>query len=97
MRFWGSKNPQTAHSSELHPRKVKVWCGVTSERIIGPHFFKDPDKNAVTVTGKRYREMLENFVQLEIANMAGYWWQRDGATAHTARAIMQMLTGMFQD
>ena len=41
--------------------------------------------------------MLENFVQPEIANMAEYWWQQDGATAHTARATLQMLTGMFQD
>ena len=40
--------------------------------------------------------MLENFFQPEIANMSGYWWQQDGATAHTARATMQMLTGMFQ-
>ena len=35
--------------------------------------------------------MLVNFVQPQIANMAGYWWQQDGATAHTTRA------SMFQD
>ena len=75
MRFWVTENPRIAYASELHPRRVTVWGGVSLERIIGPYFFKDPDKNAVTVTGERYREMLENFVQLEIANMAGYWWQ----------------------
>ena len=58
---------------------------------------EDLDENAVTVTGKRYREVLENFVQPEIANISEYWWQQDGATARTARATMQMLTGMFQD
>ena len=41
--------------------------------------------------------MLKNFVPPEIANMAEYWWQQNGATAHTARANVQMLTGMFQD
>ena len=25
-----------------------------------------------------------------------FWWQQDGATAHTARATMQLLTAMFQ-
>ena len=97
MRFWGTENPRIAHASKLHLRKVTVWCGVTSERIIGLYFFGDPDEKAVTVTYERYRKMLENFVHPEIANMAGYWWQQDGATAHTARATVQMLTGMFQD
>ena len=41
--------------------------------------------------------MLVNFVQPEIANMAGYWSQQDGAAAHMARATMQLLIVMFQD
>ena len=53
--------------------------------IIGPHFFEGPDKNAVAEPGKPYREMLVNFSQ------------PDGATAHMARATMQILTVMFQD
>ena len=97
MRFWGTEDPRITRANELHPRKVTVWCKVTSERIIGPYFFEDPDENAVTVTGERYREMQENFDPPEIANMAGYWWQQEGATAHTARATMQLLTGTFQD
>ena len=40
--------------------------------------------------------MLVNFVQPEMANIAGYWWQQDGAHSHTARATMQILTAMFQ-
>ena len=54
MRFWGTENLQIAYASELHPRKVTIWCGVTSERIIGLYFFEDPDENAVTVTDERY-------------------------------------------
>ena len=73
MRFWGTENLQITHASKLHPRKVTVLCGVTSERFIGPYLFEDPDENAVTVTGERYREMLENFVHREIPIMAGYW------------------------
>ena len=96
-RFWGTENPRQVHASPLHPVKVTAWCGVTSERVIGPFFFEDANENAVTVTAERYRDMLAIFVQPQLANMAGYWWQQDGATAHTARATMQLLTAMFQD
>ena len=41
--------------------------------------------------------MLAIFIQPQLANMAGYWGQQDGTTAHTARATMQLLTAMFQD
>lgn len=54
---------------------VTVWSEVTSEKIIWPHFFENPDEYAVTVTGEGYREMLVNFVQPEIENMAGYCWE----------------------
>ena len=52
MRFWGIENPCIIYASRLHPHKVIVWCGVTSEQIVGPHFFEDPDENVVTVTGE---------------------------------------------
>ena len=96
-RFWGTENPWQVHASPMHPVKVTVWCGVTSERVIGLFFFEDANKNAVTVNAERYRDMLVNFVQPQLANLPGYWWQQDGATAHTARATMQLLTAMFQD
>ena len=97
MRFWSMESSQIAHASELHLCKDTVWCEVTSEKIIGPYFFQNPDENVITVTGEQFREMLESFVQPTIANMAGYWWQQDGGTAHTARVSMRMLTEMFQD
>ena len=51
-------------------------------------FFKDANENAVTVTAERYRNMLGNFIQPQLTNMPEYWWQQDGATAHTPRAII---------
>ena len=41
IKFWGTENPRIAHASKLHSRKVKACCAVTSERIIGPYFFKE--------------------------------------------------------
>ncbi|KFM61439.1 hypothetical protein X975_20872, partial [Stegodyphus mimosarum] len=75
--------------------RVTVWCGVTSEKIIGPYFFEDERGNAITVTGARYHEMLEPFVRPTVQDTAEVWWQQDGATAHTARQTMQLLRDMF--
>lgn len=52
MRFQDTENSRIVHVSELHARKVTVWCGVTSERIIRPFFFEDANENAFTVTGE---------------------------------------------
>ena len=46
MKFWGTKNPRITHASELHLSKLIVWCGETSERVIGPYFFEHTDENA---------------------------------------------------
>ena len=46
-RFWGTENPRQVHASPMHPVKVTVWCGVNSERVIGPFFFEDANENAV--------------------------------------------------
>ena len=73
-RFWGTENPRVIHQHELHPLKVTIWCGVTSERVIGPYFFEDEDGNTVTVTGDRYREMLENFLRPAVEYKPGTSW-----------------------
>lgn len=73
-----------------------MWCGVTAEEIIGPYFFEDDAGNQVTVTGDRYREMLQNFLQPWVAAKPHrMWFQQDGATAHTARDTLTLLQGIF--
>nr|CAH7733486.1 unnamed protein product [Callosobruchus chinensis] len=87
-RMWGTKNPRSIHQHPLHPVKCTVWCAVTSQRIIGPYFFETDDGNAVTVTGERYREMIQTFLIQAIRNEPELWFQQDGATPHTAGATM---------
>jgi len=94
-RFWGSENPRAIHQRQLHPTKCTVWCAMTAEEIIGPYFFEDEDGNAVTVTGIRYRTMIEDFLLPRIQNRPEVWFQQDGATAHTARETMQLLRQCF--
>lgn len=68
-RFWGTENPRVIHERVLHPIKYTVWYGVTSQGSIGPFFFEDEDGNSYTVTGERYRDMLQNCVWPALENM----------------------------
>ena len=93
-RFWAKENPRAVHKRELYPVKCTVWCALTPNEIIGPYFL-DNDGNAVTVTGERYRAILQNFLWPAIGNRVRMWFQQDGATAHTARESMQLLWEHF--
>ena len=68
-----------------------------ADEIIGPYFFEDEGRNAVTVTGIRYRTMIEDFLLTRIQDRPEVWWQQDGATAHAARKTMQLLRQCFGD
>lgn len=65
--YCGTQNPQLFHEVPLHSPKVTVWCGVWSERVIGPYFFEDDNNSWVTVNGVRYRAMIRDFLTTELA------------------------------
>ena len=94
MRFWGTANPRVVHQHQLHSLKCTVWCGVTSQRVIGPYFFENEVGKAVTVNGDRYRTMIHNFIRPVAANK---WFQQDGATAHTARDTITLVNEIFDE
>jgi hypothetical protein len=59
-------------------------------------------EESVTVNSDQYCDMLENFLRLKIGEygeehtLEDFWFQQDGATAHTARrphAILKMFPG----
>ncbi|GFW24778.1 transposase [Trichonephila clavipes] len=56
-----------------------------------------PEK--LTVNGDRYRAMITNFFIPELNNhdVHELWFQRDGATCHTARATIDLLKDTFGD
>jgi hypothetical protein len=45
----------------------------------------------LTVTGVRYRNMIQNILRPVVKNRPETWFQQDGATAHAARATMDLL------
>jgi hypothetical protein len=67
--------------------------------VVGPYFLEDQNCAAATVTSAPYVHMLQNFVVPQInclgRNCEQLWWQQDGATAHTARASVEVLRQMF--
>jgi len=97
--YWAPENPQQLHQPPLHSERLTVWCGIASFGVLGPYFFEDNEGAAVTVTSERYVAMLRNFCEPELRhrgiNLSSVWFQKDGATAHTARASMSVLREMF--
>lgn len=100
FRYWASENPRELHQRPLHNSKVTVWCTVSSIGIIGPYFFESGGLT-VTVTSARYCEMLENFLRPKMEEYGeehdteAFWFQQDGATAHTARRSREILQELF--
>ncbi|GFT74595.1 uncharacterized protein TNCV_3776201 [Trichonephila clavipes] len=98
-RIWSEANPQVYVETPLHPEKLTVWCALWAGGIIGPYFFKNDEGHNVTVNGDRYRAMITNFFIPELNNhdVQELWFQRDGATCHTARASIDLLKYTFGD
>ncbi|GFX61739.1 DUF4817 domain-containing protein [Trichonephila clavipes] len=98
-RIWSEANPQVYVETPLHPEKLTLWCALWADGICGPYFFKNDEGHNVTVNGDRYRAMITNFFIPELNNhdVQELWFQQDGATCHTARAIIDLLKDTFGD
>jgi hypothetical protein len=67
--------------------------------VIGPYFFEDEAGRSVTANSACYTEMLCTFLEPELQRLSvenqTFWFQQDGAMAHTARTAMRVLNEMF--
>ena len=78
-------HPRIIHEHSPHPQKVTVLCGMTCERIIGPHFFEDDKRRTATVTRDSFRKCIQEYLltEMEDPDMHKMWFQQDGAcSAH---------------
>ncbi|KAL3280084.1 hypothetical protein HHI36_017590, partial [Cryptolaemus montrouzieri] len=79
--YWAQKTLR-ASLKTLRSPKVTVWCAISK---VG------------TVNSERYCGMLENILRLKIEKLGetydqqSFWFQQDGATAHTARRPRSIL------
>ena len=97
-RIWGPENPKAIIEKPMHPKRVTVWCGFWYGGIIGPFFFQNEQRAAITVNGERYRAMLEEFLfpKIEEDGMDDIWFQQDGSTWHTANVTIDLLRTVFE-
>ena len=65
----------------------------------GPFFFENAQGEAVTVNGKCYRSMLNEFLftKIEGQDIVNIWFQRDNAACHTTEATLDVLRSVFED
>ena len=79
------------------PKRGTVWCGFWSSGIIGPFFFENEQREAVTVNSDRYRAILNEFLFTKIQEeiIDNIWFQQDGATCYTAEATLDILRPVF--
>uniref|UniRef100_A0A0N5B4A2 DUF4817 domain-containing protein n=1 Tax=Strongyloides papillosus TaxID=174720 RepID=A0A0N5B4A2_STREA len=97
-RQWSLKNPRKIINKKMKSKKVTVWCGITSKKIIGPYFFEDKKGKSLMINEKRYREMLEKFLVPELAAFPkDTWFQQDGAPSHTAAKTIELLKKIFNN
>lgn len=97
-RVWGTENPHVVVTQEGISPSLTVWCGICSRGIVGPFFFEER-RRPVTVTASRYQRLLRDSVlpalnQLPVP-LHKVWYQQDGATAHTAHAVLTTLQEAF--
>nr|ADD24484.1 Transposable element Tc3 transposase [Lepeophtheirus salmonis] len=94
MRYYAT---DTSNDPELplHSPKVTVWCAISSTGIIGPWFFEE---NEVKETDQ-YVNMLKEFFlpRIDELDLGDIWFQQDGATTHTSKAAMAVLTEHFPE
>ncbi len=93
-RLWLKERPVDWIERPLQDEKVLVWCAISAKKIYGPFFFE------CTVNQHTYLDMLKNFFwpkQLRTTGYKNYFFQQDGATAHTATSVQNWLRSKFGD
>jgi len=91
-RKWLQERPNGSIEVPLNDEKVLVWCAISSEGIIGPYFFED------TVNQYNYLKMFQSYFwrrNVQTSNYTKYYFQQDGATAHTSNSVQQWLLEKF--
>ena len=98
-RIWGTENPHAYIKKPTHPKQVTVWCGFWSKGINGKFFFKNEQREAITVNGDHYQTMLNEFLftKIEEEDIGNIWFQQEGATCHTAKDTLDVLQPDFED
>ena len=93
--IWNYENPRVIMSRSLHPEKICVWMGFSSEYQLEPYYFHS------SINQVQYSNMLRDHLiipQLEIKQkMNNVIFQHDGAPPHYARTVRNFLVSKFEE
>ena len=93
--LWDHDNPHgTVKSNHQHLFAINVWCGVTSDQIIGPYIFPQH------LTGDIYTNLLQHELPALLENVSlqtpqQMYYQHDGAPPHFSQVVRQYLNHKF--
>ena len=98
-RTWAKENPNEVVDikDQSAPKIMAFVCLIDGRALDVVWFEKTKASDKVSVTQKSYVDMLENkiFPQLTPQQLSRYWWQQDGAPAHSAGATITYLQNIF--
>jgi hypothetical protein len=80
--YWCQENPHVQIEVSNDRRGIMVWCGMTSNGLLGPYFYEE------NVNQFSYLNMLQGFVWPKIKHKRLYF-QQDGAAAHYAITVRE--------
>jgi hypothetical protein len=91
-RLWLKEKPEDTIERPLHEEHFMVWCAFSARNVFGPYIFEG------SVNQHSYLQMLQTYFWpklLHVRDYKKYWFQQDGASAHTAIAVQEWLTDKF--
>jgi len=91
-RTWATEKPFEDIEKPLQDERIHVWMAISAEKVYGVHVFNE------TVNMINYLEMLQTFFwpkHLRTSSYEKYWFQQDGAPAHTAIIGQEWLSSKF--
>jgi hypothetical protein len=86
--YWARENPHVKFTVPNTSEGIMVWCGMTSNGLVGPYFYNE------NVTGLVYKQMLVNYAWPQLRRKELYF-QHDGAGAHYAVIVRNWLDEKF--
>ena len=91
VRIWGKENPHEVQEFERDSPKLNVWCGMFSDRLIGPFFFDE-----LTVCQDNFLKMLKkNVLPCLGSRQVNMILQLDGCPAHFGLRVREFLDTQF--
>jgi transposase len=90
--IWSSENPHVSVTRSLHPDRVTVWCGFSSDFILPPFFLESNE----TVNSDRYLNILKHHMLPNLGRRKrNIIFMQDGAAPHTAVKVREFLHDNF--